>query len=155
MRDKYQATGTPFLSGFENLREDGYSRYMNFILSNGDRSKQIDEEYPTNYTFMMPADAHNKIRSVTIYYESRDHYTTVFSEVIHFRDEDIRGFSFFDKDGALLWKIGNTDDWLVNETVEIAENERIIGVKAKLRLSWQSVYTDFQFQIGKFVWRCD
>ncbi len=63
---------------------------------------------------MIPADALNKIRSVTIYY-----YTC------------ITGFSFFDKDGALLWKIG----WLYagcEETVILEENEKIIGVVAKL-----------------------
>ena len=84
---------------------------------------------------MIPADAFNKIRSVTVHY---CYY--------------ILGFSFFDKDGALLWEIGYTDDpELPKETVEIAENERIIGVKAKLYPDWQSIYTDWQFQIGKFV----
>ncbi len=91
MRDKYQATGTPFLSGFENYYKNGNHESMNFILSNGDRSKQRTEGYETEYTHMMPADAHNKIRSVTIDYETC-----------------IGGFSFFDKDGALLWKIGYT-----------------------------------------------
>ncbi len=135
MRDKYQATGTPFLSGFESDAEDGYSSHMNFILSNGDRSTQREEDDTTDYyDHMMPADAHNKIRSVTIYQKLGY----------------IGGFSFFDKDGALLWEIGYTDTYY-KETVEIAENERIIGVKAKLIGSYQSVYSDFQFQIGKFV----
>ena len=89
MRDEYQATGTPFLSGFENYFDDGSSCSMNFILSNGDRSKQKDGRWPTDYTHMMPADAHNKIRLITIYHN--DH---------------ILGFKFFDKVGALLWKIG-------------------------------------------------
>ncbi len=83
---------------------------------------------------MIPADALNKIRSVTIHYE---YY--------------IMGFSFFDKDGALLWKHGKTWSHYESETVEISENERIIGVKAKLDPRYQSIYTDFQFQIGKFV----
>ncbi len=65
---------------------------------------------------MMPADALNKIRSVNI----------------HYNDHTIRGFSFFDKDGALLWEIGNTYSWPGKETVVLAENEVIIGVKAKL-----------------------
>jgi hypothetical protein len=43
---------------------------------------------------MIPADALNKIRRVTIYYE---HYECL-----------IFGFHFFDKDGALLWEIGET-----------------------------------------------
>ncbi len=42
------------------------------------------------------------------------------------------GLSFFDKDGALLWKIGNTGLGYYKETVELAKNEVIIGVKAKL-----------------------
>ena len=41
---------------------------------------------------MIPADALIKIRSVTIYHTN--YY--------------IVGFSLFDKDGALLWKIGRT-----------------------------------------------
>ena len=47
MRDKYKATKTSFLSGFENYAEDGYSSHMNFVLSNGDRSAQRDEHTPT------------------------------------------------------------------------------------------------------------
>jgi hypothetical protein len=137
IRDKYNATGTPFLSGFENYLEDGTHISMNFILSNGDRSKQRDRQWPTKYTHMMPADARNKIRSVNIHY---NHYYC-----------HILGFEFFDKDGALLWEIGWTDADHDVETVEIAENERIIGVKAKLHPDWQTAYTDWQFQIGKFV----
>ncbi len=56
----------------------------------------------------------------------------------------IRGFSFFDKEGALLWKIGITtgsaDDVV---TVLLEENEVIIGVVAKLLFGGQSIYTDF------------
>ncbi len=70
MRDKYQATGTPFLSGFENYLEDGESGSFNFILSNGDRSAQRDENWPTQYTFMIPEDALKKIRSVEIYHNT-------------------------------------------------------------------------------------
>ncbi len=95
MRDKYQATGTPLLSGFENSDKDGTNFSMNFILSNGDRSKQRDDCHKTE-SHMMPAYALNKIRSVTIYYINRC----------------ILGFSFFDKDGKRLWKHGDTTDWL-------------------------------------------
>ncbi len=49
---------------------------------------------------MIPADAHNTIRSVTIYYTNC-----------------IAGFSFFDKDGALLWKIGDTNSGYDKEIV--------------------------------------
>ena len=79
------------LVGFENHREDGESGGFNFILRNGTRSTQRDERWPTDYTHMIPADARNKIRSVNIHYGS-----------------SIAGFSFFDKDGALLWKHGFT-----------------------------------------------
>jgi hypothetical protein len=59
-------------------------------MSNGTRSTQRDEEYPTDFTHMIPADALHKIRSVTIHY-----YSNIY----------IEGFCFFDKDGALLYKI--------------------------------------------------
>ncbi len=50
---------------------------------------------------MVSADALNKIRSVTIHYY-----------------DSIGGFSFFDKDGAVLWKHGwTTDSWFKKETV--------------------------------------
>ena len=75
---------------------------------------------------MIPTDALNKIRRVTIH----DNY-------------GIGGFSFFDKDGALLWKHGDTWSVFKKETVEIAENEVIVGVVAKLASDSQSMYTDF------------
>ncbi len=63
----------------------------------------------------MPADAHNKIRSVIIHY----HYSCIV------------GFSFFDKDGALLWRILEKT-WSRLKTVVLEENEVIVGVVAKL-----------------------
>ena len=80
------------LIGFENSQENGKGELFNFIMSNGTRSTQRDEDAPTDYSFMIPADALDKIRSVTIHYDP----------------EYISGFSFFDKDGALLYKIGHT-----------------------------------------------
>jgi hypothetical protein len=81
---------------------------------------------------MMPARCHNRIRLVRIHY-----------------GDCIRGFSFFDKEGALLWKIGETtDSYLKVETVLIGDNEVIIGVVAKLLPSLQSIYSDLQFQIA-------
>ena len=84
---------------------------------------------------MMPEGAYNKIRSVQIFYSSW-----------------IRGFKFFDKDGALIWKVGYCYGWPLNDvkTVMLAENEVIIGVVAKLRSGffygvYESSYTDFQF----------
>ncbi len=107
------------LVGFEDF--NGTGDLFNFILSNGTRSTQRDGVH-TYYDIMLPADALNKIRSVII------HYYNI-----------IKGFSFFDKDGAPLWKIGYySDDWLKHETVLLAENEVIVGVVAKLYPCWQS-----------------
>ncbi len=79
------------LVGFENEKQDGTGFYFNFILSNGTRSTQRDGDRKY-YDHMVPDDAFQKIRSVDI-----SHYYN-----------RTRGFSFFDKDRALLWKIGNT-----------------------------------------------
>ncbi len=105
------------LAGFVNHEKDGGSSFLNFIMSNGTRSTQIDEYYPTKYTHMIPENALNKIRSVTI----------LFFDYIY-------GFSFFDKDGEELWKIGYTTEslWSKKETVVLEENEVIVGVVAKL-----------------------
>ena len=81
------------LVGFESNMKDGCdSSHFNFILSNGTRSTQRDKRYPTDHTHMIPKDAIKKIRSVTI----------------HYYNDGIYGFSFLDKDGALLYKIGLT-----------------------------------------------
>jgi hypothetical protein len=124
----------PTLIGFENNEKDGKGNSFNFILSNGTRSTQRDKKYPTKYTHMMPADAHNKIRSVTIKYNNHC----------------IWGFSFFDKYGALLWYHGFTTEsyWCNKETVLLAENEVIVGVVAKLYPGCLTAYSDFQFQIA-------
>ena len=68
---------------------------------------------------MMPEGAHLNIRSVHIYY---------------YYGGGIGGFKFFNKDKSLLWDIGYTpsDSDLDVETVELEDNEVIIGVKAKL-----------------------
>jgi hypothetical protein len=62
------------------------------ILSNGDRSTKKDSSVKKFYDHMMPAGSHKKIRSVRINGYSGN----------------IEGFMFFDKEGALLYKIGNT-----------------------------------------------
>ncbi len=80
----------PFLTGFENNEKDGTGTKFNSILSNGDRSTQRDEG-ETYYTHMFPAGSHKMIRSVKIHYY-----------------KFIRGFEFFDREGAPLWKIGTT-----------------------------------------------
>ncbi len=80
---------------------------------------------------MMPADSHKNIRSVTIHHE---HCYIV-------------GFSFLDKEGALIWKIGDIKPWINVKTVLIGENEVIVGVVAKLfkqrGVQYQTLYTDF------------
>jgi hypothetical protein len=82
---------------------------------------------------MLPAGAHKMIRSVRIHYYANDF---------------IQGFSFFDKEGALLWKIGGIASWMDFETVLVGESEAIVGVVAKLNPVSQSIYTDFSFQIA-------
>jgi hypothetical protein len=83
---------------------------------------------------MMPTRSHIRIRSISIHYYS---------------NYSIMGFAFFDKEGALLWDIGDTT-WLglKVETVLVAETEVIIGVVAKLVPGSQSLYSDFQFQVA-------
>jgi hypothetical protein len=90
-------------------------------------STQEDEN--TDYhTHLIPKDALNKIRTVNIHFSSRC----------------IFGFSFFDKDVALIWKIGvTTGSGSRMETVMLAGNEVIVGVVAKLYPGEQSSYTDF------------
>jgi hypothetical protein len=84
-------------------------------MSNDAKSTQRDEKFPTDYTHMLPDGSHKKIRSVNIHY-----------------DYHILGFSFRDKDGVLIWEIGdNRSKWDV-KTVELAENEKIVGVVCKL-----------------------
>jgi len=79
------------LAGFISSSIDGTGVRMNFVFSNGDISPQHDKDYPTNYKFVLPSEAINRIRSITIYFWPGDR---------------IRGFSLFDKDGALLLNIG-------------------------------------------------
>ena len=57
----------------------------------------------------------------------------------------LTGFKFYDRNHTLIWKIGDTAEYLDKETVMLNENEVFIGVKAKLEEGWQSSYTNFQF----------
>ncbi len=78
---------------------------------------------------MIPTDALSRIRSVNIRYDSLN---------------CICGFSFFDKDGELLWKIGFlTGEGCSLETVMLAEHEVIVGVVAKPWEGYQTLYSDF------------
>ncbi len=77
---------------------------------------------------MIPKKALNKIRSVYIHHNA--YY--------------IFGFTFLDKDGRTLWNIGDFESAGGIETIEIAENERIVGVVAKFgAMVEDSIYTDF------------
>ena len=111
------------LAGFQNNEESGLGDSFNFVMSNGARNQQRDEneEY---FTHMMVGNA--RIKSVHIYY-----------------DYWISGFQFFDRDNNMIFKIG----WITpgdNETrVVLAENEAIVGVAAKLFTNCKSLYSDF------------
>jgi hypothetical protein len=110
--------------GFENNEQDGTGPHFNFILGNGDRSVQRDEDCDY-FDHMIPAGALNQIRLVQINYL-----------------QVILGFKFFDKDKKLLWKLGDwTDPDSQVKTVQIAENEVIIGMVGALH--HQSTYLDF------------
>ncbi len=79
---------------------------------------------------MLPDNAHKIIRSVSI----------------HFSDF-ISGFLFFDKHGALIQEIGNTNTQ-TSDTILLDENEIIVGVVLKYDPSLK-VNTNWQFQIAK------
>ncbi len=116
-----------YLAGFDNNNNEGEGCLFNLILSNGVKSQQRDKNVKY-YDHMMPEILHKMIRSVNI----------------HYNDEYITGFSFLDKDGVLLWKIGMTYPGVKTaETVVLEDNEVIVGVVAKLLKGCQSVYTDF------------
>jgi hypothetical protein len=77
------------LTGLQTNVSNG--AHFNFIVSNGDRSKQRDKDFPTNSTNMIPEGA--KIRSVDIYYyEGSLSYIT--------------GFEFFDGERRSIFKVG-------------------------------------------------
>ena len=97
-------------------------------MSNGTRSTQRDRKYPTNHTHTIPEVAIKKIGRVNINY---------------WPNNCILGFSFFDKDGALLWEIGWNSPMYDMETVVLEKNEVIVAVVAKLLPGYQSAYTDF------------
>ena len=102
----------------------------NFILSNGDAfhgDRDSDSEFSYT-TEVIQADVLNAIRAVHI----------------HYYWDCICGFSFFDKDGELLAEIGDTRPMWDEETVILAENEVIVGVKTCPR---GDTFCNFQFQI--------
>jgi hypothetical protein len=124
------------LSELKNNNKYVTGNGFKFILSNEDRSNQRDK-HTTYSDHMLPVSSHYKITSVRIHY----HYPY-----------NITGFKFLDKEGALLWKIGETHIPCRVETVLIGENEVIFGVVAKLMRGYQSKYTDWQFVIIAGRW---
>ncbi len=129
---EYAASGgIPFVSGFENNCDSGTGARFNWILSNEQRSQQKDQGQ-TYYPHLLPEGA--AVSSIDIYY-----YTT---------NPRVRGFEFFDKKHTLIMKIGSIAG--PKQTVVLADNEVIIGVIAKLVSGNQSLYSNFQFQIGKY-----
>ncbi len=104
-----------YFAGVENWKEDGRGPSFNWILSNGARSTHKEKNW-TYYTHMMPEGSHKMIRSVCTY------------SGYNF----IQAFVFLDKEGALLWKVGETRySGMKVETVFIAESELIVGLTAK------------------------
>ncbi len=94
----------------EEQTEDGWM--FNMILQDGARSDNAmteDGEVHDRYDYFLPEN--KKITKVTIYYRNF-----------------ISGFSFNLSDGS-NWDIGDVSGY--HETVEIADNELIVGFKAK------------------------
>ncbi len=121
------------LVGFETEREDAKWCAFNFIMSNGTRSSaqrdehvDSDEDWPPRYDHMIPKDAIERTRSVSICH-------------CH---ETICAFSGFDKDGAPLWEFGDFPPLIIisTEKVVLEENEVIVGVVAK---RYYTALTDF------------
>ncbi len=62
-------------------------------------------------------------------------------EVYCYGTSYLEGFKFFDINNTLLFEVGITDGTMT--PVLIAADEQIIGVRAKLYLNYQAVYSDF------------
>ncbi len=102
---------------------------FNIILKDGTRSDNpfIEDDGKVYYRYDYFLPQNNKITKVTIYY-----------------DYIIYGFSFHLSDGS-KWDIGDLRDWLQNVTVDIADNEVIVGFKAKSHPWCQAYYVEWQF----------
>ena len=100
---------------------------FNMILQDGTRSDNAFTDYHGNvqkrYDYFLPQN--KRITAVTIYY-----------------DYIICGFRFHLSDGS-NWDIG----WIggENETVDIADNEVIVGFKAKSDPDCPAQYVEWQF----------
>ncbi len=100
---------------------------FNMILNNGTRSDNpfmtVNGRVFKRYDYFLPHS--NKITAVTIYY-----------------DWVISGFRFHLSDGS-NWDIGNVAARSV--TVDIADNEVIVGFKAKSHPACPAWYVEWQF----------
>ena len=106
-----------------------YSSMFNMILQDGTRSDNAFTFYgdvQKRYDYFLPQN--NKITAVTIYYKAW-----------------ITGFRFHLSDGS-YWCIGEIDygDY-DTETVDIADNEVIVGFKAKSHPICPACYVEWQF----------
>ena len=101
---------------------------FNMILRDGTRSDNALTDagiVRQRYDYSLPEN--KKITAVTIYYSLR-----------------IDGFRFHLSDGS-NWDIGYVADETVTVTVEIADNEVIVGFKAKSYPRCPACYVEWQF----------
>lgn len=62
-------------------------------------------------------------------------------------DKSLVGFRFFDKEDTCVLKVGNSCYKFKEEI--LGDDERVIGIRAKLCSPTIPYYSDFQFVIGK------
>ena len=87
----------------------------------------FDGELRQKYNYFLPQN--NKITKVTMYYN---------------QVEFIYGSIFHLSDGS-NWEIGRFKDWMSTETVDIADNEVIVGFRAKSHFDYPAIYVEWQF----------
>ena len=109
---------------------------FNMILKDGTRSDNAMTflgKVKQRYDYFLPQN--KKITKVTIYYTSF-----------------IIGFRFHLSDGS-SWDIGHVTgyDWTKTVTVDIADNEVIVGFKANSHPACPAWYVEWQFITAKFI----
>ena len=87
---------------------------FNWINSNYDKSEQVDIDYPTTNTQLMPVGAYKRIKSVDIVFNN---------------NRCISGFQFYDKENKFIWMTGTMGSNC--QTVVLADHEVIVGIVAK------------------------
>ena len=116
-------------NGHKKTNDYGYSFMFNMILQDGTRSDNAfigwNGKMMQRYDYFLPHS--KKITAVTIYYS----------------DYSIRGFRFHLSDGS-NWDIGVVSRYGC-QTVDIAENEVIVGFKAKSHSNCPAAYVEWQF----------